>query len=138
MGHYDSPLYMGHGGIQFWQKQDLNSTLFIPFTYPFYIPNHVICIFFKNCHFSKTLYFYQKLMKIAIFDLEVKNWSILRHRISTENLTWMTILTKIGEFWLKMANFNCQWRILTKIRDFALDNPHDMISHVPVIWFWVV
>ena len=135
MGHYDSPLYMGHGGIQFWQKQDLNSTLFIPFTYPFYIPNHVICIFLKNCHFSKTLYFYQKLMKIASQKLVNSN-----DRFLTENRGISQTLANIldDDFWSKLANFDWKWRILTKIRDFALDNPHDMISHVPVIWFWVV
>ena len=111
MGHYDSPLYMGHGGIQFWQKQDLNSTLFIPFTYPFYIPNHVICIFFKNCHFSKTLYFYQKLMKIAIFDLEVKNWSILNTEYRLK--IWLE-----WRFWPKLANFDWKWRILTANGEF--------------------
>ena len=135
MGHYDSPLYMGHGGIQFWQKQDLNSTLFIPFTYPFYIPNHVICIFLKNCHFSKTLYFYQKLMKIASQKLANS-----KDRILTENRGISQTLANIldDDFWSKLAKFDWKWRILTKIRDFALDNPHDMISHVPVIWFWVV
>ena len=111
MGHYDSPLYMGHGGIQFWQKQDLNSTLFIPFTYPFYIPNHVICIFFKNCHFSKTLYFYQKLMKIAIFDLEVKNWSILNTEYRLK--IWLE-----WRFWPKLAIFDWKWRILTANGEF--------------------
>ena len=100
MGHYDSPLYMGHGGIQFWQKQDLNSTLFIPFTYPFYIPNHVICIFLENCHFSKILYFYQK-------------WKERQFRSQSQKLvdsidlilTWNgEILTANADFRPEMAN----------------------------------
>ena len=109
MGHYDSPLYMGHGGIQFWQKQDLNSTLFIPFTYPFYIPNHVICIFLKNCHFSKILYFYQKLMKIASQKLANS-----KNRILTENRG----ISQTLAIFVFNDDFDQNWRILTENGEF--------------------